>query len=147
MLYLAVYSLATIGAFAVLDYLGTTARPIQSVDELAGLGRSQPLAAVAMSMFMFSLAGIPPLAGFWGKLALFRSAIGVAQDPQGQGSLEIWFIALAVIGGINAAVAAAYYLRIVGTMYFRARWPALLRKAVVRGPRCVRAPCWCWPWG
>jgi NADH-quinone oxidoreductase subunit N len=119
LLYLAVYSLATIGAFAVLDYLGTVARPINSVDELAGLGRTQPLAAVAMSMFMFSLAGVPPLAGFWGKLALFRSAIGVAQDPQAQPGLETWFIALAVIGGLNAAIAAAYYLRIVGTMYFR----------------------------
>jgi NADH-quinone oxidoreductase subunit N len=115
LLYLAVYSLATIGAFAVLDYVSTTTRPLNSVDELAGLGRTQPLAAVAMSVFMFSLAGIPPLAGFWGKLALFRSAIAAAQGP----GLDTWFIALAVIGGLNAAVAAAYYLRIVGTMYFR----------------------------
>jgi NADH-quinone oxidoreductase subunit N len=116
LLYLAVYSLATIGAFAVLDYLGTPERPLNGVDELAGLGRTQPLAAVAMSVFMFSLTGVPPLAGFWGKLALFRSAIGVAGDQSG---LDIWFISLAVIGGLNAAVAAAYYLRIVGTMYFR----------------------------
>jgi NADH-quinone oxidoreductase subunit N len=120
LLYLAVYALATIGAFAVLAYLGTRERPINGVDELAGLGRSQPLAAVAMSVFMFSLAGVPPLAGFWGKLALFRSAIGVALEPSGAGGLEYWFIGLAVIGGLNAAVAATYYLRVVGTMYFRA---------------------------
>jgi NADH-quinone oxidoreductase subunit N len=117
LLYLAVYALATLGAFAVLDHLGTSARQIDNVDELAGLGRTQPLAAVAMSMFLFSLAGIPPLAGFWGKLALFRSAVSVGLS---QSALESWFIGLAVIGGLNAAVAAAYYLRIVGTMYFRA---------------------------
>jgi NADH-quinone oxidoreductase subunit N len=116
LLYLAVYSLATLGAFAVLGYLSTAQRPINSVDDLAGMGRTQPLAAVAMSVFMFSLAGVPPLAGFWGKLALFRSAVGVALDRAG---LEYWFIGLAVIGGLNAAVAAAYYLRIVAAMYFR----------------------------
>jgi NADH-quinone oxidoreductase subunit N len=119
LLYLAVYALATIGAFAVLAYVRNSEQPLNGVDELAGLSRTQPLAAVAMSVFLFSLAGIPPLAGFWGKLALFRSAVGVALDQYGSGA-DAWFIGLAVIGGLNAAIAAAYYLRIVGTMFFRA---------------------------
>lgn len=119
LLYLAVYALATLGAFAVLARLYNGARPLQGMDELAGLGQTQPLAAVAMSIFMFSLAGVPPLAGFWGKLALFRSAIDVALGAQERANLEAWFLALTVIGGLNAAVAAAYYLRVVATMYFR----------------------------
>src|SRR5690606_24686258 len=72
--YLAVYAVATAGAFAVLDYLGAPDDPVESVDELAGVGRTHPLAAVAMSLFMFSLAGVPPLAGFFGKLTLLFGA-------------------------------------------------------------------------
>ena len=90
---------------------------VSSVDELAGAGRSQPLAAAAMAIFMFSLAGIPPLAGFWGKFALFSSAINLATHTSGAASA--WLIGLAVIGALNAAVAAAYYLRVVGVMYFQ----------------------------
>ena len=65
---------------------------------------------------MFSLAGIPPLAGFWGKLHLFLGALAV--DGGGQ-TLGRWFVGLAIIGVVNAAIAAAYYLRIVAVMYFR----------------------------
>jgi NADH-quinone oxidoreductase subunit N len=67
---------------------------------------------------MFSLTGLPPLAGFWGKLTLFTGALGVdAKDPDGSG-LWGWFLALAVVGALNAAISAGYYLRIVGVMYF-----------------------------
>ncbi|MBN2477333.1 MAG: NADH-quinone oxidoreductase subunit N [Pirellulales bacterium] len=114
--YLCVYALATVGAFAVLEYLGREDAPIDAVDELAGLGRARPLVAAAMSVFLFSLAGIPLLAGFWGKFALFLSALGV--DPGGV-SVRPWFVGLAIVGALNAAVAAAYYLRIVGVMFFR----------------------------
>lgn len=112
--YLAMYCLATIGAFAALNYLGSQDRQIEGVDELAGLGRTRPLAAIALAISMFSLAGAPPLAGFWGKFTLFTGALEV------EGSLRPWFIALAIIGALNAAIATAYYLRIVATMYFRA---------------------------
>ncbi len=73
--YLAVYVLATTGTFAALAYLGRGEKQIDGVDELAGLGRTHPLAALALATFMFSLAGIPPLAGFWGKFSLFAGAL------------------------------------------------------------------------
>jgi NADH-quinone oxidoreductase subunit N len=123
--YLCVYAVATIGAFAALEYLGRRDRQIEAVEELAGLGRTRPLLAVAMAVFMFSLAGIPPLAGFWGKLYVFGSAVGVDAGNLAEGSLWPWFLALAVVGVLNAAVAAAYYLRVVGVMYFRPPLAAL----------------------
>lgn len=117
--YLAVYAVATIGMFAAMEFLGRRDRQIEAVDELAGLGRTRPLLAVAVAVFMFSLAGIPPMAGFWGKLVVFGSALSVDARNWATGDLWPWFVALAVIGVLNAAVAAAYYLRIVGVMYFR----------------------------
>jgi NADH-quinone oxidoreductase subunit N len=117
--YLCVYALATIGTFAALEFLGRRDRQIEAVEELAGLGRTRPLLAVVIAVFMFSLAGIPPLAGFWGKLYVFGSALGVDAGDLSEGTLWKWFVVLAVIGVLNAAVAAAYYLRIVGVMYFR----------------------------
>jgi len=119
--YLAVYVLATGGMFAALTFLGNGLRQIDGVDELAGLGRTHPITAVAIAVFMFSLAGIPPLAGFWGKFTIFASAFGFGLGGGGAPAPEqVWFIILAVIGVLNAAVAAAYYLRIVAAMYFRA---------------------------
>jgi NADH-quinone oxidoreductase subunit N len=117
--YLSVYAVATLGAFAALEFLGRQDRPVEAVEELAGLGRTRPFLAVAIAVFMFSLAGIPPLAGFWGKLVVFASALNVDAGNLGPGTLWPWFVALAVVGVLNAAVAAAYYLRIVAVMYFR----------------------------
>jgi NADH-quinone oxidoreductase subunit N len=71
-----------------------------------------------MAVMMFSLAGIPPLAGFWGKLTLFTSSVSMALTGDEAG-VRMWFVLLAVAGGLNAAVAAAYYLRIISVMYFR----------------------------
>lgn len=109
--YLVAYAAATIGAFAVLEYLGRPERQMDGVEELAGLGRTRPLAAGLLALFMFSLTGVPPLAGFWGKLLVFGSALSLGGP---------WFTGLAIVGVLNAAVAAAYYLRIVAVMYFRA---------------------------
>jgi NADH-quinone oxidoreductase subunit N len=119
--YLGVYCLSTIGAFAALKYLGGREGQVDGLDELAGLGRARPLPALAMAVSMFSLAGVPPLAGFWGKLTLFTSALGVDSSPAAGDAapLRPWFVGLAIIGVINAAIAMAYYLRVVGVMYFR----------------------------
>ncbi len=114
--YLVVYSLATIGTFAALSFIARRRRQIDAVDELAGLASTRPKVAAMIALFMFSLAGIPPLAGFWGKLVIFAGALGVQPAVLG---VRPWFLALAVIGMVNAAVAAAYYLRVVGVMYFR----------------------------
>jgi NADH-quinone oxidoreductase subunit N len=108
--YLAAYAAATIGAFAVLEYLGQPGRPLEGVEELAGLARTRPSAAAMLAIFMFSLTGVPPLAGFWGKLMVFGSALCAGNR---------WFTGLAIVGVLNAAIAAAYYLRIVVVMYFR----------------------------
>ncbi len=118
--YLLLYSVATLGTFAALNCLGSPGQPLDHVDGLAGLGWSeeprQRMLAWMLAAFMFSLAGVPPLAGFWGKLALFAGAIGVGGAGSGT---RTWLAGLAVVGVINAAIAAAYYLRIVGVMYFR----------------------------
>jgi NADH-quinone oxidoreductase subunit N len=111
--YLCVYAAATLGSFAVFAYLGRERQQLENIDELAGLGRTRPWMAAALAVCMFSLAGVPPMAGLWGKLLVFGSALNVNND------LWHWFIALAVIGVLNAAVAAYYYLKIVGLMYFR----------------------------
>ncbi len=117
-LYLFVYALATLGAFAAFAYLSGKERELDRIDELAGAGKSHPVTAAIIAICMFSLSGIPPLAGFWGKLALFGSAVRLASTTD-SASVQWWFTVLAVIGVLNAAVAAAYYLRIVGVMYFR----------------------------
>ncbi len=117
--YLCVYAAATLGAFAVFAYLGRNRQQVETVEELAGLGRTQPAMAAALAVCLFSLAGVPPVAGLWGKLWLFGSALNVRSSSDSP-SLRTWFTVLAVIGVLNAAVAAYYYLRIVSLMYFRA---------------------------
>ena len=117
--YLVVYAAATLGMFAALAALGTRERQVETVDELAGLawtgGVVRPALAWAMAIFLFSLAGLPPLAGFWGKLALFASALNFERIG---GGARPWFIFLAVLGVLNSVVSAGYYLRIVSTMFF-----------------------------
>lgn len=117
--YLLAYAVATAGTFAALAYLSSAKRPINSVDQLSGLAQSYPKTAAAIALFMFSLTGLPPLAGFWGKLFLFTGALGVDSTSPDSSTLWPWFLALAIVGAVNAAVSAAYYLRIVAVMYFR----------------------------
>jgi NADH-quinone oxidoreductase subunit N len=151
--YLLVYATATAGTFAALTYLGTARRQLDSVDELAGLGQNYPKTAAAIALFMFSLAGLPPLAGFWGKLTLFTGALGVDSKNPESNTLWPWFLALAIVGAVNAAIAAAYYLRIVAVMYFRpattrpeglgghgAGWAVALCTLLVLGISCFPGP-------
>jgi NADH-quinone oxidoreductase subunit N len=79
---------------------------VEGIDDLSGLARSRPLMALAMLIFMFSMAGVPPAAGFFGKLYVFIAAVNA----------ELY--ALAVIGVLTSVVSAYYYLRIVKVMYF-----------------------------
>jgi len=131
--YLATYAPATIGVFGAVAYLGHRwpewssgdgPRPpraeIATVDDLDGLSATNPVAALAIATFMLSLAGIPPLPGFWGKLSLAASALEVDWTaPLAAGGRRAWFVGLAVVLVVNAAIAAAYYLRIIAAMYFK----------------------------
>jgi NADH-quinone oxidoreductase subunit N len=104
--YLAIYLVMSLGVFAVILMMKRRDTMVETVSDLAGLGRTQPMMAMAMLLFMFSLAGIPPLAGFWGKLYIFIAAI------------EAKLVWPAVLGVLASVVASYYYLRIVKVMYF-----------------------------
>jgi NADH-quinone oxidoreductase subunit N len=112
--YLVAYGAMTVGAFAVLAYLSTARRPVENIDDLAGVSRSHPGVALLMGLFLFSLIGIPLTAGFAGKLVIFFGALAVPSQE------HRWlFPLLALIGALNAAVGAWYYLRILAVMYLR----------------------------
>lgn len=115
--YLAAYAFASIGTFAALAFLGQGGRSVDRVDDLAGLGRSQPGVALVIAVSMFSLAGVPPLAGFWGKFTLLYSAVSI-DSAADTSVVRNWFLGLVVIALVNAAIAAAYYLRVVKVMFF-----------------------------
>jgi len=106
LVYLAIYLFMNVGAFAIIISMRQQGRPVEGIKDLAGLGRTRPLVAVAMAIFMFSMAGIPPLAGFFAKFYVFMAAVDAGL---------IW---LAVLGVLSSVVSAFYYLRIVKVMYF-----------------------------
>ncbi len=108
--YLIVYGFTIAGIFGLLVLLRRLDRPVETVDDLAGLSQTHPAAAAALAILLFSLTGLPPTGGFIGKLNLLMAAWS-----QGTTSAEI----LAVLLAVNAAIAATYYLRIVAVMYLR----------------------------
>ncbi|KPV49279.1 hypothetical protein SE17_33550 [Kouleothrix aurantiaca] len=101
------YSLTNLGAFAVLIALEQRGEAAWSMDDFAGLWYRRPFLAVAMALCMFSLAGVPPTAGFWGKFYVFAAAW--------EAGLQ-W---LAIVGVITSAIAAFFYLRIIVQMFMR----------------------------
>ncbi len=105
--YLLSYTFINIGAFGVIAYLGSDDREFQEIQDLRGLGFRQPLIALVMSIFMFSLAGLPPTAGFVGKFYLFSAAVKAGHIP------------LVILGVINSMISLYYYLGIVVTMFMR----------------------------
>ncbi len=119
LLYLAVYAAATIGAFSVFEGIRRSGRPVETMEDLAGLSRHRPWSAAWLAIFMFSLAGVPPLAGFWGKWAVVLGAIQSSLSPRTGTQQSLWFMILAAAVMLNAAAAAAYYLRVVAAAYFR----------------------------
>jgi NADH-quinone oxidoreductase subunit N len=105
--YMAVYVVMTLGAFlCVLWMRDEKGEPIEDIAALSGLSQNRPAFAAALAFFMFSLAGIPPLLGFWSKLLVFQAAV------------DAGLVALAVAAIVGTVVGAYYYLRIVKVMYF-----------------------------
>lgn len=139
--YLFVYMLATLGTFAALVYLSRDDAPVDSLDQLGGLNRTHPVVALLIAAFMFSLAGIPPLAGFWGKFALLYSALTLPESSRDGLALRPWFIGLAIVTVLNAAIGAAYYLRVIGAMYFRPSHAAVQPKQRGLGPILAMGLC------
>lgn len=113
--YLVAYALMTVGAFAVIVYLNWPDRPVETVDDLAGAGQTHPVAAGLLAVSLLSLIGLPLTAGFAGKLLLF---FGVFEAPTTTG-MGNWYRVLAVVGAVNAAIGAVYYLRLLGVLYLR----------------------------
>jgi NADH-quinone oxidoreductase subunit N len=105
--YLLAYTVSTAGAFGSLILCGSRGRESVSYEDLSGIGKRHPAAALAFSLFLLSLAGVPPTAGFFGKWFVFKTAI--------EGGLY-W---LALIGLINSVIGAYYYLRVLVYMYMR----------------------------
>jgi len=106
LVYLVIYVFMNIGTFACIMAMRRGDRNLESIHELGGLGKTHPAMAAALAVFMFSMAGIPPLAGFFGKLYIFLAAI------------EAHLYTLAIIGVLTSVVSAYYYLRIIKVMYF-----------------------------
>jgi len=105
--YMAVYVVMTLGAFlCVLWMRDKDGNPVEDITALSGLSQTRPAYAAAIAIFMFSLAGIPPLFGFWPKLLVFQAAVNSG------------LVALAVAAIVGTVVGAYYYLRIVKVMYF-----------------------------
>jgi NADH-quinone oxidoreductase subunit N len=108
--YLIAYSFTTMGAFAIVAFVGSRNRERLLVDDWAGLGGQHPAVALAMTVLLLSFGGIPPTGGFFAKFYIFKAAMEVAD-----GQL-LWLV---VLGVINSAISIYYYLRIVTAMYFR----------------------------
>ena len=107
--YMVVYTVMTLGAFlCVLRMRDQQGEPVETLESLSGLSQTRPGLAAALAIFMFSLAGIPPLFGFWPKLLVFWAAV------------DAGLVALAVAGIVGAVIGAYYYLKIVKIMYFDA---------------------------
>jgi len=105
-IYLTIYLVMNLGVFACILAMRRSEGRVEEIDELAGLSRNNPMMAFLLAMLLFSLAGIPPLAGFFGKFYVFLAAINSG------------LYTLAVIGVLSSVVGAYYYLRIVKIMYF-----------------------------
>lgn len=163
--YLAVYGAMTVGVFGVLAAVRLRGKPdenpqsistsngqtlpsdrFETIDDLAGLGRSNPAAALLMTVFLFSLTGLPPTAGFFAKLNLFLAAWSAGTTA------AHWTAGLMAI---NAAIAAWYYLRLIVVMYLRTPEAAISRRieppALIGATLCAAAtlavffiPDWLW---
>src|SRR5205085_4221328 len=101
-----IYIAMTLGSFAIILAMKRNGQALEKISDFAGLSRTNPLLAFFFAMFLFSLAGIPPLAGFFAKFYVFTAAI------------KAGLFTLAVIGVVTSVVGAFYYLTIIKVMYF-----------------------------
>jgi NADH-quinone oxidoreductase subunit N len=115
LVYMSIYVAMTLGTFAVILSMRRDGRLVENISDLAGLSRTKPAMAFFLAMLLFSLAGIPPLAGFFAKFYVFLAAI------------KAGLYVLAVIGVLTSVVGAYYYLMIVKIMYFDEPAPAFQR--------------------
>ncbi len=113
--YVVIYGIANLGAFAILGLLRNRDSECETLRDVAGLLRREPALALLFALAMFTLMGLPPTPGFWGKLGLFGSALAAAQSGALAAPSE-WIIALVIIGVLNSALAAAYYLRVIAAV-------------------------------
>jgi NADH-quinone oxidoreductase subunit N len=106
LIYLVTYVFMNAGTFACIIAMRRRGRSLERISDLSGLSRTDPGLALALAVFMFSMAGIPPFTGFWGKYFIFAAAVNAGLWP------------LAVIGVLTSVIGAFYYIRIVKVMYF-----------------------------
>lgn len=117
LVYLTTYLFMTTGVFACIMAMRRRGRPLDKISDLAGLSRTDPMLALLLAVFMFSMAGVPPLSGFFGKLMVFAAAV----------QSGLW--TLAVIGILTSVVGLYYYWRVVKVMYLDAPDLAFDRRA------------------
>lgn len=106
LVYLAIYMVMTAGTFAIIMNMRRNGHALENISDLSGLSRNAPVMAYCLALLMFSMSGIPPLAGFFGKFMVFKAAV------------EAELYGLAVFGVLTSVVAAYYYIRIIKIMFF-----------------------------
>ena len=129
-IYMAIYLAMTLGTFAIIIGMRRGDQYVETISDLAGAAQTHPWRAFALAMMMFSLAGIPPLAGFFSKFYVFSAAIQTAQTA---------LVVLAVIGVVTSVVGAYYYIRLVKIMYFDEPKPAF--ESMPEGAKAVLVVC------
>jgi NADH-quinone oxidoreductase subunit N len=108
LVFMVLYMIDVTGFFACLTALSRDGRPMETMDDMAGLVRERPGIALAMTAFALSALGLPPFSGFWAKVYVFKAAINAGG----------WPMYAAVIGLVSSVVAAFYYLRLIKVMWF-----------------------------
>ena len=116
LVYMAIYIVMTIGAFACILLMRRRGGMTEAIEDLAGLTRTNPGLALILTVLLFSLAGVPPTAGFFGKLVVFQAAV------------EADLVWLAIVGALMSVISAYYYLRIIWLMWFNDPAPAFERE-------------------
>ncbi|MCF3947064.1 NADH-quinone oxidoreductase subunit NuoN [Acidiphilium iwatense] len=116
LIYLAIYLVMSLGTFGCIIAMSRKGKPVERIDDLAGMASEDGRYALALAVLMLAMAGIPPLSGFFGKLYVFLAAIRSGLDV------------LAVIGVATSAIAAFYYLRVIKVMYFDTGTPGFDRR-------------------